>query len=54
LLKSEFSQICYDPVSRILKIGKKEKELTGRIAVCTAGTADIPVAEEAALVAEYF
>lgn len=26
----------------------------GKIAVCTAGTADIPVAEEAAQTAEYF
>ena len=31
-----------------------EKEKVGRIAVCTAGTADIPVAEEAAETAEYF
>lgn len=44
----------YDPVSRILKIQKKERVLRGRIAVCTAGTADIPVAEEAAQTAEFF
>ena len=36
------------------KIEKKEKKHTGKIAVCTAGTADIPVAEEAAQTAEYF
>ncbi|MCR4763275.1 MAG: nickel pincer cofactor biosynthesis protein LarB [Lachnospiraceae bacterium] len=44
----------YDAVSRILKIEKREKEHTGLIAVCTGGTSDIPVAEEAAATAEYF
>ena len=42
------------PVSRILKIEKLDKVHEGKIAVCTAGTADIPVAEEAAQTAEYF
>ncbi|MCR5530013.1 MAG: nickel pincer cofactor biosynthesis protein LarB [Saccharofermentans sp.] len=54
LIKSTFSQVVYDPVSRILKIEKNNKERTGNIAICTAGTADIPVAEEAAQTAEYF
>lgn len=44
----------YDPVSRILKAEFGEKELIGKIVVCTGGTADIPVAEEAASVAEFF
>lgn len=38
-------------------LGAKEQSKdtsTGRIAVCTGGTADIPVAEEAAQTAEYF
>ena len=55
LLRERFPMLQYDEISRIVKIEKKcgtEKE--GRIAVCTAGTADIPVAEEAAQVAEYF
>ena len=39
---------------KILKIEKNDKKLTGRIAVCSAGTADIPVAEEAAQTAEFF
>lgn len=51
-------QVCpeavYDPISRIIKVEKKEKAHTGCVAVCTAGTADIPVAEEAAQTAEYF
>lgn len=52
-LKAYFPQIEYDPVSRIVKIEKKEKEKIGSIVVCSAGTADIPVAEEAAQTAEY-
>ena len=41
-------------VSHILKIEKADKVRIGNIAVCSAGTADIPVAEEAAQTAEYF
>ena len=54
LIHREFSEAEYDPISRIIKIGRKDKEHQGLIAVCTAGTADIPVAEEAAQTAEYF
>ena len=49
-----FPDMQYDPVSRLLKIVSANKELRGRVVVCTAGTADIPVAEEAAQTAEYF
>ncbi len=44
----------YDPASRILKIQTKVIPKIGCIAVCTGGTADIPVAEEAAQTAEFF
>lgn len=54
ILKEKFPEIQYDPISHIIKIQKEEKQGTGLIAVCTAGTADIPVAEEAAQTAEYF
>ena len=54
LIKAVIPEIQYDPISHILKIEKPEKEHIGKIAVCTAGTADIPVAEEAAQTAEYF
>lgn len=54
LIKNEYPNAVYDPVSRILKIENEKKERIGNIAVCTAGTADIPVAEEAAQTAEYF
>ncbi|MBO4997206.1 MAG: nickel pincer cofactor biosynthesis protein LarB [Lachnospira sp.] len=54
MLKDSFPDISYDPVSRILKLEKDNKKKAGLIAVCTAGTADIAVAEEAAQTAEFF
>ncbi|MBD5465923.1 MAG: nickel pincer cofactor biosynthesis protein LarB [Lachnospiraceae bacterium] len=53
-VKTVLPQVTYDEISHILKIEKRDKERTGKIAVCTAGTADIPVAEEAAQTAEFF
>ena len=49
-----FPAVSYDAASRILKIEKPDKERIGKIAVCTAGTADIPMAEEAAQTADFF
>lgn len=54
LIKRIFPEAEYDPVSHILRIVKPDKELKGLVAVCCAGTADIPVAEECAQTAEYF
>lgn len=54
LVKEAVPAVVYDSISGILKVEKPGKELKGCIAVCTGGTADIPVAEEAALTAEYF
>lgn len=54
MIRKKYPQTVYDPISRIIKIEKKDKVRKGKIAVCTAGTADIPVAEEAAQTAEYF
>lgn len=45
--------IRYDPVSRIGVAGDKFPEKAGKVVVITAGTSDIPVAEEAAQTAEY-
>lgn len=53
-VKSILPSASYDAVSRIIKVEKEGKKLIGNIAVCTAGTADIPVAEEAAQAAEFF
>ena len=44
----------YDEVSRIIRIEKSDKERKGFVAICSGGTADIPVAEEAAATAEFF
>lgn len=54
LVREVLPLVQYDKVSRILKVEKEGKRRQGRIAVCTAGTADIPVAEEAAQTAEFF
>lgn len=53
LVKKDIPNVEYDNISRILKI-EKQKEKVGNIVICTAGTADIPVAEEAAVTAEFF
>ncbi|MEG1992700.1 MAG: nickel pincer cofactor biosynthesis protein LarB [Acetivibrio sp.] len=58
-LKKEIPELQFDPISRILKVEfeKEEslkKEAIGNIVVCTAGTADIAVAEEASQTAEFF
>ncbi len=55
LVKSHIPEVTYDPLSRILKIETNngiQKE--GYVVVCSAGTADISVAEEAAQTVEYF
>lgn len=54
IVKAAVPDAVYDPVSGILTAGINHTEQTGHIAVCTAGTADVPVAEEAAQTAEYF
>lgn len=54
LVKQALPEVTYDEISHILKIEKEDKKRVGKVAVCTAGTADIPVAEEAAQTAEYF
>ena len=54
LVRKVYPEVTYDPLSRILKIEKEGKKRVGKIVVCSAGTADIPVAEEAAQTAEYF
>ena len=54
LLKERYPNVQYDTVSEIIKIENPGKEKQGCITVCTAGTSDIAVAEEAAQTAEYF
>ena len=54
LVRRQLPDIVYDPVARTLKQERPGKERCGCVVVCTAGTADIPVAEEAAQTAEFF
>ncbi len=43
----------YDPLSRVLCVERQGVEGVGKVIVVSAGTADLPVAEEAARVAEH-
>ncbi|MCR5625760.1 MAG: nickel pincer cofactor biosynthesis protein LarB [Lachnospiraceae bacterium] len=54
LLKKALPGLVYDEVSKTAFLKPEKEELIGRIAVVTAGTADIAVAEEAARTCEYF
>ncbi len=54
LIRDIIPGIEFDEISHILKYEKPDKKRDGCVAVCTAGTSDIPVAEEAAKTAEYF
>ena len=53
-VRQVLEDVEYDELSRVLLLQRKKPELTGCVAVCTGGTSDIPVAEEAARTAEYF
>lgn len=53
-IKKVIPDIEYDSLSRIISYQKEKSKKVGKIAVCTAGTSDIPVAEEAAITAEFF
>lgn len=54
LVRERLKEVAYDPISHIMKLEKPGKDRIGKIAVCTGGTADISVAEEAAQTAEFF
>ena len=54
LVRMLVPNIAYSPVARTLKLEKPDKQREGLVVVCTAGTADVPVAEEAAQTAEFF
>jgi len=48
----ELPEAHYSEVARLVTIGQPSRKTTGKVAVLCAGTADVPVAEEAALTAE--
>lgn len=53
-LKKHFDNIYYNEKARVVKLIQKPVNKVGEIAICTGGTGDIPVAEEAAETAEFF
>ena len=53
-LKTAYPDLTFDETSKIMTLILYETQKTGLIAVCAAGTSDLPVAEEAALTAEFF
>src|SRR5699024_12538029 len=53
-VKALVEEAEYDELSGVIKIIRSNEEKTGSIAVCTGGTSDIPVAEEAAQTAEFY
>jgi pyridinium-3,5-biscarboxylic acid mononucleotide synthase len=53
-VKEVLPMVEYDSLSRILSIQNKDRKMVGSVVVCTGGTSDIPVAEEAAQTAEFF
>ena len=54
LIKKAAPDIEYDPLSHTIMLEKKNKEHKGNVVICTGGTSDIPVAEEAAKTVEFF
>ncbi|MBO4383574.1 MAG: nickel pincer cofactor biosynthesis protein LarB [Clostridia bacterium] len=50
VVRAALPEAVYHEVPRCITVGEP-KEIIGNVAVCTAGTTDIPVAEEAALTA---
>ncbi len=51
-LRAELPGVHHDPHARLAWLDPSPRPRTGNVAVVTAGTSDIPVAEEAALTAE--
>ncbi len=52
-LKREFSEIEVNERGRIAIVGNLEREIIGKTAILTAGTSDVPIAEEAATTAKF-
>ena len=53
-LKQKLPDVNFNEKGRILTLVSDEIQKVGEVAVCTGGTGDIPVAEEAALTTEFF
>ncbi len=53
-VKKHVPIVEFDEMAKTLMIKRNISEKTGCVAICTGGTSDIPVAEEAAKTAEFF
>ncbi|HEX2938025.1 MAG TPA: nickel pincer cofactor biosynthesis protein LarB [Ruminiclostridium sp.] len=53
-IKAQLDGAIYNEAARTIYLEQTPVRKTGTVAVCTAGTSDIPVAEEAAVTAEAF
>lgn len=53
-VRQRVPEALYQKEARAILYTARAKETAGCVAVCTAGTSDIPVAEEAAVTAEFF
>lgn len=53
-LKENINEINYDKLSQTARLCFSERKASGEIAICTGGNADMKVAEEARICAEFF
>ena len=53
-LQKEFSNLSYDETAKTITLVQKPIEKVGLVAICTGGTGDIPVAQEASNTAEFY
>lgn len=54
VLQKAFAELKYNEQAHVITLIQKTIKKVGEIAVCTGGTGDIPVAEEAAETAEFY
>lgn len=55
VLKEKFANLIkYDEISKTLVLVQNEIEKVGEVAICTGSTGDVPVAEEAAITAQFY
>lgn len=54
LVSEKVPEATYDSLSRLIFVAREPLPREGNVVVCAAGTADLPVAEEAALTAEFY
>lgn len=54
IVKKEIDEVEFNEVGRTLLLNFEKEEKIGNIAICTGGTADLKIAEEARVTAEFF